>query len=151
MGVAFRELPVGRSRWPLPQSRDRGWQGSTHCGYCVHGSHLLPMDHDRQDLSTPATLCAAGALMRTPDGQGQIELDKLHTPGAIRIGPENVPVNALGIRRIMFAVDDIDDVVARLRAHGAELVGELVQYEDTYRVCYVRGPEGIIVGLAEQL
>jgi catechol 2,3-dioxygenase-like lactoylglutathione lyase family enzyme len=91
------------------------------------------------------------ALMRTPDGHGRIELDKFHTPEAIRTGPENVPVNALGIRRIMFAVDDIDDVVARMRAHGAELVGEVVQYEDRYRVCYVRGPEGIIVGLAEQL
>jgi len=90
-------------------------------------------------------------LMRTPDGHGRIELDKFHTPEAIRTGPGNVPVNALGIRRIMFAVDDIDDVVGRLRAQGAELVGELVQYEDTYRICYVRGPEGIIVGLAEQL
>ena len=89
-------------------------------------------------------------LMRTPDGHGRIELDKFHTPEAIRTGPENVPVNALGIRRIMFAVDGIDDVVARLQAHGAELVGEVVQYEDTYRLCYVRGPEGIIVGLAEQ-
>jgi catechol 2,3-dioxygenase-like lactoylglutathione lyase family enzyme len=91
------------------------------------------------------------ALMRTPDGHGRIELDKFHTPQAIRTGPENVPVNALGIRRIMFAVDDIDDLVARLRAHGAELLGDVVQFEDTYRVCYVRGPEGIIVGLAEQL
>jgi catechol 2,3-dioxygenase-like lactoylglutathione lyase family enzyme len=91
------------------------------------------------------------ALMRTPDGHGRIELDKFHTPEAIRTGPENVPVNALGIRRIMFAVDDLDAVVARLRAHGAELVGEVVQYGDTYRLCYVRGPEGIIVGLAEQL
>ena len=94
---------------------------------------------------------ASLAMMRTPDGHGRIELDKFHTPQAIRTGPENVPVNALGIRRIMFAVDDIDDVVARLRAHGAELVGEVVQYGDTYRLCYVRGPEGIIVGLAEQL
>ena len=86
-------------------------------------------------------------MMRTPDGHGRIELDKFHTPDAIRIGPENAPVNALGIRRIMFAVDDIDDVVARLLAHGAELVGEVVQYEDTYRLAYVRGPEGIIVAL----
>src|SRR5215208_5793694 len=85
---------------------------------------------------------AALVLMRTPDGHGRIELDKFHTPQAIRIGPENVPVNALGIRRIMFAVDGIDDVVARLRAHGAELVGEVVQYEDTYRLCDVRAPEG---------
>ena len=91
------------------------------------------------------------AVLRTPDGHGRIELDKFHTPEAIRVGPENVPVNAFGIRRIMFAVDGIDDVVARMRAHGAELIGEVVQYEDTYRLCYVRGPEGIIVGLAEQL
>jgi catechol 2,3-dioxygenase-like lactoylglutathione lyase family enzyme len=91
------------------------------------------------------------ALMRTPDGHGRIELDKFHTPEAIRTGPEKAPVNELGIRRIMFAVDDIDDVVARLLTHGAELVGEVVQYEDTYRLAYVRGPEGIIVGLAEQL
>jgi catechol 2,3-dioxygenase-like lactoylglutathione lyase family enzyme len=91
------------------------------------------------------------ALLRTPDGHGRIELDKFHTPEAVRAEPEDAPVNALGIRRIMFSVDDIDDVVARLRARGAELVGEVVQYEDTYRLCYVRGPEGIIVGLAEQL
>jgi catechol 2,3-dioxygenase-like lactoylglutathione lyase family enzyme len=91
------------------------------------------------------------ALMRTPDGHGRIELDKFHTPAAVRVEPKNTPVNTLGIRRIMFVVDDIEDVVARLRAHGAELVGEVVQYEDTYRLCYVRGPEGIIVGLAEQL
>ena len=91
------------------------------------------------------------ALMRTPDGHGRIELDKFHTPEAISTGPENVPVNALGIRRIMLAVDDIDDMVARLLAHGAELVGEVVQYEDTYRLAYIRGPEGIIVGLSQQL
>jgi len=91
------------------------------------------------------------ALMRTPDGHGRIELDKFHTPDAIRTGPEKAPVNELGLRRIMFAVDDIDDVIARLLAHGAELVGEVVQYEDTYRLAYIRGPEGIIVGLGEQL
>jgi catechol 2,3-dioxygenase-like lactoylglutathione lyase family enzyme len=90
-------------------------------------------------------------VMRTPDGHGRIELDKFHSPGAIRIGPGNPPVNALGIRRIMFAVDKIDEVVARLLANGAELVGEVVQYEAAYRLAYVRGPEGIIVGLAEQL
>ena len=89
--------------------------------------------------------------LRTPDGHGRIELDKFHTPEAIRIGSENAPVNAFGIRRIMFAVDDIDGMVARLLAHGAELIGEVVQYEDAYRLAYVRGPEGIIVGLAEQL
>jgi predicted enzyme related to lactoylglutathione lyase len=91
------------------------------------------------------------ALMRTPDGHGRIELDKFHTPDAIRFGPMDAPVNALGMRRIMFAVEDIDAVVARVRAHGAELVGEIVQYEDTYRLAYIRGPEGIIVGLSEQI
>jgi catechol 2,3-dioxygenase-like lactoylglutathione lyase family enzyme len=91
------------------------------------------------------------ASMRTPDGHGRIELDKFHTPAAIRMGSENAPVNALGIRRIMFAVDDLDNIVARLLTHGAELVGDVVQYGDTYRLAYIRGPEGIIVGLAEQL
>jgi catechol 2,3-dioxygenase-like lactoylglutathione lyase family enzyme len=90
-------------------------------------------------------------MMRTPDGHGRVELTKFHTPPAINSEPQNAPANTLGIRRIMFAVDDIDDVVARLRTHGAELVGELAQYEDSYRLCFVRGPEGIIVGLAEQL
>ena len=91
------------------------------------------------------------AFMRTPDGHVRIELDKFHTPEAIRSGSENAPVNELGIRRMMFTVDGIDDIVARLLAHGAELVGEVVQYGDTYRLAYVRGPEGIIVGLAEEL
>jgi catechol 2,3-dioxygenase-like lactoylglutathione lyase family enzyme len=91
------------------------------------------------------------AMMRTPDGHGRVELAKFHTPPAVRAEPEGAPANALGIRRIMFAVDDIDDVVARLRSHGAELVGEIAQYEDIYRLCFLRGPEGIIIGLAEQL
>lgn len=89
------------------------------------------------------------AMLRTPDGQG-IELDKFHTPAAIRYGPVNAPVNALGLRRIMFAVDEIDAVVARMRAHGAELIGEM-KYEETYRLAYIRGPEGIIVALAQQI
>ena len=91
------------------------------------------------------------AMMRTPDGQGRVELTKFHTPPAVRAEPESAPANTLGIRRIMFAVEDIDDVVARLRRHGGELVGEMAQYEDSYRLCFVRGPEGIIIGLAEQL
>jgi catechol 2,3-dioxygenase-like lactoylglutathione lyase family enzyme len=91
------------------------------------------------------------AMMRTPDGHGRVELSKFHTPPAIRPEPENPPANTLGMRRIMFAVEDIDDVVARLRTHGAELVGEIAQYEDIYRLCFVRGPEGIVIGLAEQL
>ena len=91
------------------------------------------------------------AMMRTPDGNGRVELTKFHTPPAVIAEPENAPANTLGIRRIMFAVDDIDDVVARLRSQGAELVGEIAQYEDIYRLCFLRGPEGIIIGLAEQL
>jgi catechol 2,3-dioxygenase-like lactoylglutathione lyase family enzyme len=90
------------------------------------------------------------AFVRTPDGHGKLELTKFHNPVATTAEP-NAPANALGLRRIMFAVEDIDDVVARLQAHGAELVGELDQYEDKYRLCYVRGPAGIIVALAEQL
>ena len=91
------------------------------------------------------------AMMRTPDGQGRVELSKFHTPPAVRAEPERAPANTLGIRRIMFAVDDIDDVVARLRGHGAELVDEIAQYEDVYRLCFLRGPEGISIGLAERI
>jgi len=90
------------------------------------------------------------AMLRTPDGHGRLELTKFHTPPATTAEP-NAPVNTLGMGRIMFAVDDIEDVLARLQAHGAELVGEVVQYEDQYRLCYLRGPEGIIVALAEEL
>jgi catechol 2,3-dioxygenase-like lactoylglutathione lyase family enzyme len=90
-------------------------------------------------------------MMRTPDGHGRVELMKFHTPPAVKAEPAPAPANTLGIRRIMFTVDDIDDVVARLRSHGAELVGEIAQYEDVYRLCFVRGPEGITIGLAEQL
>jgi catechol 2,3-dioxygenase-like lactoylglutathione lyase family enzyme len=91
------------------------------------------------------------AMMRTPDGHGGVELTKFHTPPAVRAEPAIAPANTLGIRRIMFTVDDVNDVVARLRSHGAELVGEVAQYEDIYRLCFLRGPEGIIIGLAEQL
>lgn len=91
------------------------------------------------------------AMMRAPDGHGRIELDKFHTPPAIRAEPVDAPVNTLGLRRIMFAVTDIDDVVGRLRKHGAELMGEVIQFGDTYRLCYLRGPEGIVVGLAEEV
>ena len=89
------------------------------------------------------------AMLRTPDGQG-IELDKFHTPEPIRFGPVDAPVNTMGIRRIMFAVENIDAVVAHMLTHGAELIGEM-NYENAYRLAYIRGPEGIIVGLAEQL
>jgi hypothetical protein len=91
------------------------------------------------------------AMLRTPDGHGRLELTKFHTPAAISPEPQNALGNTLGLRSIMFAVDDLDASVAGLRARGAELVGEVVQYEESYRLCYVRGPAGIIVALAEQL
>ena len=91
------------------------------------------------------------AMLRTPDGHSRVELSKFHTPPAVSAEPQSAPANTVGIRRIMFAVDDIDDVVARLRSHGGELVGEIARYEDSYRLCFMRGPEGIIIGLAEQL
>ena len=90
------------------------------------------------------------ATMRTPDGHGRLELMKFHRPTATTAEP-NAPANTLGIRRIMFGVEDIEDVLTRLQAHGAELVGEVVQYEDGYRLCYLRGPEGILVALAQPL
>jgi len=91
------------------------------------------------------------AMMRTLDGHGRLELTKFHTPTAVSAEPANAPGNTLGLRTIMFAVDDIDATVAGLRARGAELVGEVAQYQDIYRLCYARGPEGIIVALAEEL
>ena len=90
------------------------------------------------------------AMMRTPDGHSKLELSRYHTPAASAPEPENPPPNTLGLHRVMFAVDDIDDTVARLRSHGAELLGEVTQYESIFRLCYLRGPAGIIVALAEQ-
>jgi catechol 2,3-dioxygenase-like lactoylglutathione lyase family enzyme len=91
------------------------------------------------------------AMMRTPDGHGRLELTKFHSPEAVSAEPENALGNTLGLRSIMFAVDDVDATLAGLRAHGAELVGAVERFQDSYRLCYVRGPEGIIVALAEQL
>jgi len=90
------------------------------------------------------------AMMVTPDGHGRLEISRFLTPPTIA-DHRKAPVNALGYLRVMFAVTDIDDIVAHLQKHGAELVGEVVQYEDMYRLCYLRGPEGILVALAEQL
>jgi len=90
------------------------------------------------------------AMMRTPDGHGRLELSRYLTPPAVA-DHRNAPVNALGYLRVMFAVDDLDDTLARLRDHDAQLVAEVVQYEDLYRLCYIRGPEGLLIGLAEQL
>jgi catechol 2,3-dioxygenase-like lactoylglutathione lyase family enzyme len=102
---------------------------------------VIGLDNVRADIT----------MMRTPDGHGRVELSKFHTPPAVRAEPEDTPANALGIRRIMFAVENIDDVVDRLRSHGAELLDEIAQYQDQVRLCFVRGPEGILVGLAEEL
>ena len=90
------------------------------------------------------------AMLRTPDGHNRLELTKFQTPPATTVQP-NAPVNTLGMGRIMFAVDNIEDVLARLQAHGAELVGEVVRFEDSYRLCYIRGPEGIVIALAQPL
>jgi catechol 2,3-dioxygenase-like lactoylglutathione lyase family enzyme len=90
------------------------------------------------------------AMMRTPDGHSRLELSRFLTPPAVA-DHRNAPVNALGYLRVMFAVDDIDDTLTRLREHGARLVGEVVQYEDVYRLCYIRGPEGLLIGLAQEL
>ncbi|WP_222869855.1 VOC family protein [Actinomadura decatromicini] len=91
------------------------------------------------------------AMMRTPDGHSRLELAKYQTPAAVSVGQRDQPHNTLGMHRVMFAVDDIEDTVARLRPHGAELVGGVARFEDSYLLCYVRSPEGFIVGLAEQL
>lgn len=90
------------------------------------------------------------AMLVTPDGHSRLELSRFLTPPTVA-DHRTAPVNALGYLRVMFAVDDIDDTLARLRAHGAQLVGDVVQYEDAYRLCYIRGPEGLLIGLAEQL
>jgi catechol 2,3-dioxygenase-like lactoylglutathione lyase family enzyme len=90
------------------------------------------------------------AMMRTPDGHSRLELSRFLTPPVIA-DHRNSPVNALGYLRVMFAVDDLDDTLSRLRKHGAQIVGEVVHYEDTYRLCYIRGPEGLLIGLAEQI
>jgi catechol 2,3-dioxygenase-like lactoylglutathione lyase family enzyme len=90
------------------------------------------------------------AMMVTPDGHSRLELAHYLTPAPVA-DHRNAPVNALGYLRTMFTVEDVDDTVARLQRHGAELVGEIVQYEDSYRLCYIRGPEGILIGLAEEL
>jgi catechol 2,3-dioxygenase-like lactoylglutathione lyase family enzyme len=91
------------------------------------------------------------AMMRTPDGHSKLELTKYQAPATVGAEPANPPPNTLGLHRVMFAVDDIRDTVARLRAHGAELLGEVAQYENSFLLCYLRGPAGIIVALAEQI
>ena len=91
------------------------------------------------------------AMMRTPDGHGKLELTRYHVPAAVTAGPQNPAPNTLGLHRVMFAVDDIHDTIARLRPHGAEILGEVAQYENSFLLCYLRGPAGIIVALAEHI
>lgn len=90
------------------------------------------------------------AMMRTPDGHGRLELSRFLNPTVVA-DHRNAPVNSLGYLRVMFAVDDLDETLTRLRKHGGELAGEVVNYQDVYRLCYIRGPEGILIGLAEEL
>ena len=90
------------------------------------------------------------AMLRTPDGHSRLELSRFLTPPIVA-DHRNAPVNALGYLRVMFAVDDIDETLERLRQRGAQLVGEVVQYKNAYRLCYIRGPEGLLIGLAQQL
>lgn len=112
----------------------------------------MPVEGDFVDrlVGLQGVKCKIATLV-TPDGQSRIELDEFQSPKAIESGVKNAPVNSLGLRRIMFAVEDIDEVLARLRAHGVDLVGEITRYEDLYRLVYVRGPEGIMIALAQQL
>jgi len=109
-------------------------------GHVEGSDRIVGLDGVRADI----------AFVQTPDGHGRLELTKFHSPAATSAQP-NAPANTPGIRHLTFAVDDIEDVLARLRPHGAELVGELEQFGDTYRLCFVRGPEGIIIELAEQV
>jgi catechol 2,3-dioxygenase-like lactoylglutathione lyase family enzyme len=104
-------------------------------------SQTVGLDDVRSDI----------AMMRTPDGHGRLELTRYRNPPPSVTQPQNPPPNTLGLHRAMFAVDDIDDTIARLRTHGAELLGEVARYENSYRLCYLRGPAGIIVALAQQI
>ncbi|WAL94185.1 VOC family protein [Streptomyces sp. Je 1-369] len=107
----------------------------------LYADRIVGLDGVRTDI----------AMMRVPDGHGRLELTKYHAPAALAAASPHVSPNTLGLHRVMFAVDDIDDTVARLRPYGAELLGEVVQFENSYRLCYLRGPVGIIVALAEQI
>src|SRR6266480_3957747 len=115
---------------------------------------IMRLDHVSvvvDDLAAAIAFFTAIVMMRTPDGHGQLELTKFRNPKLVEIEPAIAPPNTLGLRSVMFTVESVDDTVARLRANGAELVGEVAQYEDKYRLCYMRGPAGIIVALAEEL
>lgn len=115
---------------PGTQAADRSW-----------AENVVGLDDMRSEI----------AMMRIPGAPGRLELAKYHTPKAITPEPETAPANTLGLHRVMFAVDDIEDTLARLRPHGAELIGEVTRFEDSHLLCYLRGPSGIILALAEQL
>jgi catechol 2,3-dioxygenase-like lactoylglutathione lyase family enzyme len=126
------------SRLPSPSSSNSAWE--LDGGTTPVEDRVVGLDEVRVEI----------AFVRTPDGHGRLELTKFHNPTATTAEP-HAPANTFGLRRIMFAVDDLDDVIARMQAHGAELIGEVARYEDLYRLCYLRGPDGIIVALAEEL
>ena len=122
----------------------------TSLGLSVEGQQ--PIEGDWVDrINGIAGIRVDIVMMRTPDGHGKLELTKFRNPTLVDIEPAIAPPNTLGLRSVMFTVESVDDTVARLRASGAELIGEVVQYEDKYRLCYMRGPAGIIVALAEEL
>ena len=121
----------------------------TNLGLTLEGR--APVEGDRADGVTGLRgMRVEIAMMRTPDGHGRLELSRFLAP-AVTADHRNAPVNSLGYLRVMFAVEDIDDTLARLTKHGAQLVGKVVRYQDKYRLCYIRGPEGILIGLAQEL
>jgi len=158
---------TGIARRPAPMLGNMAIQRMDHVGVVVDdleaataffaelGTELegeAPVEGRWRDRGAGLDGVRAGvAMMRTPDGHGHLELAKYHAPAAAGAEPEIPPPNTLGLHRLMFAVDDIDDTVARLRAHGAELLGEVAQFESIFRLCYLRGPAGIIVALAKQI
>lgn len=121
----------------------------TELGMEMEGQGRIEADWADRIVGLEGQRCEI-AMMRTPDGHNKLELIKYYRPAALS-GQPDAPVNTLGIRRLMFAVEDIDDVLARLQARGAELMGELTQIEDSWRMCYLRGPEGVMVALAERI
>ena len=121
----------------------------TELGLEVEGRTQVEGPWADQTVGLDGVVCDI-VMMRTPDGQGRFELSKYQNPAAIP-APHNPPHNTVGMHRVMFAVDDIDDVLARLRPYGGEVVGAVARYQDSYRLCYVRGPGGIFIGLSEQL
>jgi catechol 2,3-dioxygenase-like lactoylglutathione lyase family enzyme len=136
VGIVVDDLPAARSFF-LALGLELQGEGSVEGGWV---DRVVGLEGVRAEI----------AMMQTPDGQGRLELAKFHAPSGPG-GDRHAPANTPGLRHVTFAVDDIDAVVAGLRARGAELVGEVERYKDSYRLCYVRGPEGIIVELAEQI